>query len=50
MTPFQYRVTFFINGRRTEQIVNAICVTDARKLIEAQYAGQKLSIYEVKKI
>ncbi len=38
-----YLVKFTVNGRRTEQVVAANSTSDAKKLIEAQYAGQKIS-------
>ncbi|MBO5571553.1 MAG: hypothetical protein J5926_02420 [Ruminococcus sp.] len=43
-----YLVTFLVNGRRTEQTVRAQSQIDARKLIEAQYAGQRISFMGVK--
>jgi len=34
-----YRLTFTVNGKRTEQIVRAHSINDAKKMIMAQYAG-----------
>lgn len=43
----QYKVVFSVNGRRTEQYVNAFNTNDAKKIIEAQYAGQKIIFFSV---
>lgn len=40
-----YLVKFSVNGHRTEQIVSARSSLDAKRLIEAQYAGQKIVFY-----
>ena len=42
-----YLVKFSVDGRRTEQIVKARSVTDAKRLIEAQYAGCKIHFHTV---
>ena len=34
-----YCLTFTVNGKRTEQIVRARSINEARNLIRAQYAG-----------
>lgn len=36
---YTFCLTFTVNGKRTEQIVRAHTIMDARKLIEAQYQG-----------
>lgn len=36
---YTFCLTFTVNGKRTEQIVRAHTIGDARKLIEAQYQG-----------
>ena len=38
----KFKATITINGIRTEVIVNAFDSYQARKLVEAQYAGQKI--------
>ena len=46
----QYKVVFRVNGSRSETVVSANSSTAARKLIEAQYAGQKVSIISVTRV
>ena len=36
---YTFCLTFTVNGKKTEQIVRAHTIGDARKLIEAQYQG-----------
>ena len=36
---YTFCLAFTVNGKRTEQIVRAHTIMDARKLIEAQYQG-----------
>ena len=43
----RYKCVFYVNGRRTEQIVAANNSIDARKLIEAQYSGCKVQFITV---
>lgn len=38
-----YRLTFTVNGKRTEQIVKANSTNDARNLIKAQYQGARIN-------
>lgn len=38
-----FRLTFTVNGKRTEQIVKAHTIDDARRLIRAQYAGANIN-------
>lgn len=38
----QWKCTFYVNGRRTEQIVSAVSSYEAKKNIEAQYSGSKI--------
>ena len=45
----QWVVYFRVNGRRTEQTVSANSSYDAKKIIEAQFAGQKITFISVKK-
>lgn len=47
---FQWKCAFNVNGKRTEQIVNAYNSTDARKLIEAQYSGAKITWINVLRV
>ena len=37
-----YRLTFTVNGKRTEQIVRANSMNDAKKIILMQYAGANI--------
>lgn len=43
----QWNVVFTVNGRRREAIVSANSSYDARKLVEAQYVGQRVSFINV---
>lgn len=43
----QWKVVFTVNGRRSETIVSADTSYDARKLVEAQYAGQRVIFISV---
>ena len=45
-----YKCIFYVNGRRTEQIVAAYTSMDARKLIEAQYANCKIQFVAVDRL
>ncbi len=47
---FSFKVIFWVNNYRTEQIVRANSSSEARKLIEAQYAGQKLRFGVITKV
>lgn len=38
-----YRLTFTVNGKRTEQIVRAYSMTEARNIIKAQYQGARIN-------
>lgn len=46
----EYKVTFSVNGRRTETIVRAGSSTDAKRIVEAQYSGAKLTNVQVTRI
>lgn len=37
-----YRLTFTVNGKRTEQIVRANSLGDAKKIILSQYQGANI--------
>lgn len=37
-----YRLTFTVNGKRTEQIVKANSLSDAKRMIQAQYSGARI--------
>ena len=39
-----YRVEFRVNAKRSQQDVKALNSSDAKKLIQAQYAGQKVTV------
>lgn len=43
----QWKVVFTVNGRRSETIVSADTSYDARELVEAQYAGQRVIFISV---
>lgn len=43
-----YQIKFYVNGKPTEQIVKAMSSTDAKKLIQTQYAGQKINFTLIK--
>ena len=43
----QWKVVFTVNGRRSDTIVSANSSYDARKLVEAQYAVQRVSFINV---
>lgn len=38
-----YRLTFTINGRRTEQIVKAHSLSEARRIIRSQHEGTNIN-------
>lgn len=38
-----YKLTFTVNGKRTEQIVKANSIDDAKKIIRAQYQGANVN-------
>lgn len=38
-----YKLTFTVNGKRTETIVRANSIMDAKKLVQAQYAGARIN-------
>ena len=40
---YKYKVVATVNNMRTEVIISANNLTDAKKLFMAQYAGQKVS-------
>lgn len=37
-----FRLTFTVNGKRTEQIVYAHTIGDAKRIIKVQYAGANI--------
>lgn len=43
----QFKVNFTVNGKRTEQYVSATGFTEAKKIIEAQFANSKVTIINV---
>lgn len=45
----EYVVKFTVDGKMTVQNVNANSSIDARKIIEAQYRGAKITFYTVTK-
>lgn len=38
-----YRLTFTVNGRRTEEIVRATSINEARAIINDKYRGQRIN-------
>lgn len=40
---FQYKITAYVNGNRTETVVSARDTISAKKLFEAQYSGCKIT-------
>lgn len=45
MVMFQYKCDFSVNGRRTQMIVSAMSMIDAKKIVEAQYQNCKIVWY-----
>lgn len=43
----QWKVVFTVNGRRSEEVISANTSYDARELVEAQYAGQRVVFINV---
>lgn len=37
-----YKITFRVNGNRTEEIITAISSSEAKNIIRAKYAGAKI--------
>lgn len=46
----RYEIVFRVNGNRTVQIVTARDLASAKRLIEAQYAGTKISYVTTKEV
>ena len=47
---YHFKVVFYVNHRKTEQIVSAYTPHDAKKLIESQYAGAQITILSVTRV
>lgn len=47
---YTYKITFSVNGARTEQIVKAINQITAENILKAQYPNCKIVIVSCKKI
>ena len=45
-----YKITFSVNGTRSEQIVKANSSIDAKKLVQMQYTNQRITFYSVVRI
>ena len=45
----KWKVSYLVNGVRSEQIVSAYGSLNARKIVESMYAGQKVQILSVTK-
>ena len=39
----KYECNFYVNGRRTQEIVSAVDMTAAKKLIETKYGDAKIT-------
>ena len=50
MAMHQYLCSFSIDGKRTEQIVSANGMLEAKKIIEAQYKGCRITWWNVKRV
>lgn len=46
----QWKVDFSVDGRRSQQIVSCFSSIDARKLIESQYSGSKITIWSITQV
>ena len=42
---YKWKIEFTVNGIRTEAIVSANSSIDAKKLIEWQYSGQRVCVF-----
>ena len=47
MAQNQYRIVAYVNNVKTEVIISANSTADAKKLFMAQYAGAKVTIWNV---
>ena len=41
----EYKAVFTVDGKKSEQIVNAVMESEAKKLIEMQYQGHKIIFF-----
>lgn len=46
----KYKCKFRVDGRVTEQIVSAINMTEAKKIVEAQYASCKIQWIDCRRV
>ena len=46
----QYKVEFYVNGKRSETVVSATDAFNARKIVEAQYSGNRVTIIRVTRV
>jgi len=44
----QHLVTFIVNNKKTEQVVSATGPSEAKRIVQDQYAGSKVTIVNVK--
>ena len=49
MAMSQWKCIFSVNGKRTETVVAAYTSIDAKKIVEAQYSGCKITWWSCKK-
>ncbi len=46
----EYKIVFTVDGKRTEQYVNANSSTDAKRFVEMQYSNHRVSIVNVQDV
>ncbi len=47
---YRYKCVFYVNGIRTETIVNASSWDQAKKLVEAQYSSAKITSFNATRL
>ncbi len=46
----RYEIKFYVDGKRTMQVVMALSLSDAKKIIMAQYPQSKINITFAKRL
>ncbi len=46
----KYKVVVYVNGTKTEVVVSASGSSDAKRIVEAQFAGAKLSFSTITRL
>ena len=46
----KWKVSYLVNGVRSEQIVSTYGSSNARKIVESMYAGQRVQILSVTRV